>query len=89
MLTPSLVDARNHGLRTFSVYQGQWSAAERDFERDILPMARDEGMALAPWGVLGGGKCKHILLLPSFEAIALVAELTIRSRSHHRSQTGR
>jgi aryl-alcohol dehydrogenase-like predicted oxidoreductase len=50
-----LKDARNHGLRGFSVYQGQWSAASRDFERDIIPMARDEGMALAPWGSLGGG----------------------------------
>lgn len=49
------IDARNHGLRGFSVYQGQWSAADRDFERDIIPMARDEGMALAPWGALGGG----------------------------------
>lgn len=49
------IDARNHGLRPFSVYQGQWSAASRDFERDIIPMARDEGMALAPWGSLGGG----------------------------------
>jgi len=48
--------ARNHGLRTFSVYQGRWSAASRDFERDIIPMARDEGMALCPWGALGGGK---------------------------------
>ncbi|KAL5115090.1 hypothetical protein ACEQ8H_007005 [Pleosporales sp. CAS-2024a] len=48
--------ARNHGLRPFSVYQGRWSAAQRDFERDIIPMARDEGMALCPWGVLGGGK---------------------------------
>ncbi|KAH7130379.1 aryl-alcohol dehydrogenase-like protein [Dendryphion nanum] len=47
--------ARNHGLRPFSVYQGQWSAASRDFEREIIPMARDEGMALAPWGSLGGG----------------------------------
>lgn len=28
----------------------------RDFERDILPMARQFGMALAPWDVLGGGK---------------------------------
>jgi aryl-alcohol dehydrogenase-like predicted oxidoreductase len=27
----------------------------RDFERDILPMARHFGMALAPWEVLGGG----------------------------------
>ncbi|KAE8354739.1 NADP-dependent oxidoreductase domain-containing protein [Aspergillus coremiiformis] len=47
--------AREHGLRTFSIYQGRWSAADRDFERDILPMCRDEGMALAPWGVLGRG----------------------------------
>ncbi|KAF1993303.1 Aldo/keto reductase [Amniculicola lignicola CBS 123094] len=47
--------ARNHGLRPFSVYQGNWSAALRDFEREILPMTREEGMALAPWGALGGG----------------------------------
>lgn len=50
--------ARNHGLRQFSVYQGRWSAADRDFERDILPMAQAEGMALAPWGALGGGNFK-------------------------------
>lgn len=45
-------------MRQFSVYQGQWSAANRDFERDIIPMCRSEGMALAPWGALGGGKFK-------------------------------
>lgn len=28
----------------------------RDFEREIIPMARHFGMALAPWGVLGSGK---------------------------------
>lgn len=50
--------AREHGLRQFSVYQGRWSAAERDFERDIIPMCKDEGMALAPWGALGGGYFK-------------------------------
>ena len=50
--------ARHHGLRPFSVYQGRWSAAERDFERDIIPMCRDEGMGLAPWGSLGGGYFK-------------------------------
>ncbi|TLS28850.1 hypothetical protein PpBr36_01231 [Pyricularia pennisetigena] len=50
--------ARNHGLRQFSVYQGKWSAASRDFERDIIPMAQDEGMALAPWGALGSGNFK-------------------------------
>jgi aryl-alcohol dehydrogenase-like predicted oxidoreductase len=50
--------ARHHGLRPFSVYQGRWSAAERDFERDIIPMCRDEGMGIAPWGALGGGYFK-------------------------------
>jgi len=48
--------ARQHGLRPFSLYQGRWSAAERDFEREILPMCKSEGMGLAPWGVLGGGE---------------------------------
>jgi len=50
--------ARDFGLTPFSVYQGHWSAALRDFERDILPMAEAEGMALAPWGALGRGNFK-------------------------------
>ncbi|KAH7142120.1 NADP-dependent oxidoreductase domain-containing protein [Dactylonectria macrodidyma] len=50
--------ARQHGLRQFSVYQGRWSAADRDFERDIIPMCRAEGMSLAPWGTLGRGLFK-------------------------------
>lgn len=50
--------ARGHGLQPFVVYQGRWSAAQRDFERDILPMCAAEGMGLAPWGALGGGKFK-------------------------------
>lgn len=51
-------DARQNGLRQFSVYQGKWSAAHRDFERDILPMCAAEGMGVAPWSALGGGKFK-------------------------------
>ncbi|CZR50278.1 probable IN2-2 protein [Phialocephala subalpina] len=50
--------ARDHGLRQFVVYQGKWSAAIRDFEREIIPMAISEGMALAPWGALGSGHFK-------------------------------
>jgi aryl-alcohol dehydrogenase-like predicted oxidoreductase len=50
--------ARQHGLRQFSIYQGRWSAAERSFEREIIPMVLDEGMALAPWGAIGGGSFK-------------------------------
>ena len=52
----TLADARFHGLTRFCVYQGQWSCAFRDFEREILPMCQSEGLALAPWGVLGRGQ---------------------------------
>ncbi|OJJ97539.1 hypothetical protein ASPACDRAFT_53723 [Aspergillus aculeatus ATCC 16872] len=48
--------ARDHGLRPFAVYQGMWNAAMRDFEREIIPMAREEGMALCPYGVLNQGR---------------------------------
>lgn len=50
--------ARHHNLRPFSVYQGQWSAAQRDFERDIIPMCISEGMGICPWGVMGQGLLK-------------------------------
>ena len=48
--------AKGHGKTPFSVYQGKWSILDRSFERDILPMARSEGLALAPWGVVGQGR---------------------------------
>ncbi|KAK9364800.1 NADP-dependent oxidoreductase domain-containing protein [Lipomyces kononenkoae] len=48
--------ARENGKTPFSIYQGRWNIMMRDFERDIIPMARHFGMALAPWDVLGGGK---------------------------------
>jgi aryl-alcohol dehydrogenase-like predicted oxidoreductase len=50
--------ARAHHLRPFVVYQGKWSAADRDFERDIIPMCKAENMGLCPWGALGGGNFK-------------------------------
>ncbi|KAL4247647.1 NADP-dependent oxidoreductase domain superfamily protein [Abortiporus biennis] len=42
----------------FVIYQGPWNIMKRDFEREILPMVRDEGMALAPWEVLVGGRLR-------------------------------
>ena len=48
--------ARSHGKTPFSVYQGRWNVMLRDFEREIIPMSRHFGMALAPWDVIGGGK---------------------------------
>lgn len=48
--------AKANGKTPFSVYQGRWNVMLRDFEREIIPMARTFGMALAPWDVIGGGK---------------------------------
>jgi aryl-alcohol dehydrogenase-like predicted oxidoreductase len=50
--------AKDHGKTPFSIYQGKWSVLDRTFERDIIPMARAEGLALAPWDVLGAGKIR-------------------------------
>ncbi|AJQ40884.1 Aad3p [Saccharomyces cerevisiae YJM1326] len=48
--------ATSHGKTPFSIYQGKWNVLNRDFERDIIPMARHFGMALAPCDVMGGGR---------------------------------
>jgi len=50
--------ARQHGLTPFSVYQGKWNVACRDMEREIIPMCQDQGMGIAPWGVLAQGDIK-------------------------------
>lgn len=48
--------AQLQGRTQFSIYQGRWNVLTRDFEREIIPMARQFGMALAPWDSVGGGK---------------------------------
>lgn len=50
--------AVDHGKTPFAVYQGAWNVMDRAFERDIIPMARQWGMALCPWNVLAGGKLR-------------------------------
>ncbi|KAJ7499686.1 Aldo/keto reductase [Mycena latifolia] len=48
--------ARDHAKSPFVIYQGAWNIMERSFEREIIPMARAHGLALAPWNVLAAGK---------------------------------
>ncbi|KAI0076939.1 Aldo/keto reductase [Panus rudis PR-1116 ss-1] len=50
--------AKDHGKTPFVIYQGLWNVTARDFEREIIPMARAHGMALAPWNVLVQGKIR-------------------------------
>ncbi|KAH8823406.1 aryl-alcohol dehydrogenase AAD14 [Flagelloscypha sp. PMI_526] len=50
--------AKAHGKTPFSIYQGAWSVLQRDLEREILPMARAHGMAIAPFNVLAAGRLR-------------------------------
>ncbi|KAI0089401.1 Aldo/keto reductase [Irpex rosettiformis] len=50
--------ARLTGKTPFVIYQGAWNIMLRDMERDIIPMVREEGMAIAPWEVLCAGKIR-------------------------------
>ncbi|KAL5512625.1 hypothetical protein ACEPAG_3278 [Sanghuangporus baumii] len=50
--------ARDHGKTPFVIYQGAWNVMDRSFEREIIPMARTLGLALAPWNVLAGGRLR-------------------------------
>jgi aryl-alcohol dehydrogenase-like predicted oxidoreductase len=50
--------AKAHGKTPFVVYQGQWSLTNRDMEREIIPMCRQFGIAIAPFGAAGSGKFK-------------------------------
>ncbi|KAF7627899.1 sterigmatocystin biosynthesis dehydrogenase stcV [Aspergillus flavus] len=47
--------AKQHGLTPFSVYQGNWNAAFRDMEGDVIPMCEDQDMAIVSYGSLGTG----------------------------------
>ncbi|KAL5519544.1 AAD14_1 [Sanghuangporus vaninii] len=50
--------AKAHGKTPFVIYQGAWNVMERSFEREIIPMARTLGLALAPWNVLASGRLR-------------------------------
>lgn len=47
--------AELRGWTPFAGIQVQWSLVERAVERELVPMARDFGLAITPWGVLGAG----------------------------------
>src|SRR5918992_1233986 len=49
----TLADLR--GWSRFVAVQAPYSLADRDVERDLLPMARSLELAFTPWGMLEGG----------------------------------
>jgi hypothetical protein len=51
----SALTALQHGWTGFSGLQPEYSLAQRDAERDLLPMARAFGMTVTPWSPLANG----------------------------------
>jgi aryl-alcohol dehydrogenase-like predicted oxidoreductase len=43
------------GFERFVSLQPQYSLVERNIEREVLPVCREEGLGVIPWGPLGGG----------------------------------
>ena len=50
--------ARNMGKTPFVIFQGPWNVLQRDLEREVISMAKDEGMAICPWNVLAAGRIR-------------------------------
>jgi len=49
----SISEAR--GLARFVSLQPQYSLVERSIEYELVPLCREEGLGILPWGPLGGG----------------------------------
>jgi aryl-alcohol dehydrogenase-like predicted oxidoreductase len=47
--------SEREGLARFQVVESNWSIATREIERDIVPLARAEGVGIMAWGALMGG----------------------------------
>jgi aryl-alcohol dehydrogenase-like predicted oxidoreductase len=48
----------DHGKTPFSFYTGCWNVLDRSLEAEVIPMAGEFDMAVAPWEVLCGGRLR-------------------------------
>jgi aryl-alcohol dehydrogenase-like predicted oxidoreductase len=55
MVMKALGIAEKHGWNKFVGMQYYFSVAGRDIEREILPLAKDQSLAVFPWSPLAGG----------------------------------
>jgi aryl-alcohol dehydrogenase-like predicted oxidoreductase len=55
MAMKALGYADNHGLARLVCAQMYYSIAGRDIEREVVPFAKDQGLAILPWSPLAGG----------------------------------
>jgi aryl-alcohol dehydrogenase-like predicted oxidoreductase len=55
MVMKAIGIAKKHGWNQFAGLQYFYSLAGRDIEREILPLAEDQNLAVMPWSPLAGG----------------------------------
>ena len=55
MVTKANGISDKHGWNKFDALQYYYTIAGRDIERELVPMAESEGLALMPWSPLAGG----------------------------------
>ncbi len=54
-ITKALGISERHNFAAFKSVQAYYSLVGRDLEREIVPLARDQGLAILPWSPLAGG----------------------------------
>lgn len=55
LIMKAVAHAREKGLHRFESCQMYYSIAGRDLEREIVPLAKDQNLAILPWSPLAGG----------------------------------
>lgn len=55
-LMKSLAVSERYGWAKYIVYQGYYSLVGRDYEQELMPLLRDQGMGLMAWSPLGWGR---------------------------------
>ena len=55
-LMKSLSVSERHHFEKYVVYQGYYSLIGRDYEQELMPLLRDQGLGLMVWSPLGWGR---------------------------------
>jgi len=55
-LMKSLSVSERYGFERYIVYQGYYSLIGRDYEQELMPLCRDQGIGLMAWSPLGWGR---------------------------------
>ena len=85
-LAKALGIAALHDWEPFVSLQPEYSLITRDIERELLPLCREEGLAVLPWSPLGGGVLTR--QVPQGRGLPGRAPAAPTPRTRSRSRTG-